>query len=83
LGFILVPVPTPYARAFARAAEILGGAQALSDYLKVPRYEVMQWIRGAARPSERAFLEVVELLADADPQAFAAEKRSPRPPKGN
>jgi hypothetical protein len=49
--------------------------------LKVPRYEVMQWIRGAARPSERAFLEVVELLAD--PQAFAAEKRSPRPPKGN
>ena len=72
-------MPTPHAKAFARAAEILGGPHALSDYLQVPQYELLQWIKGAAKPSEHAFLQVVELLAEADPHAVAAKKPKDTP----
>jgi len=78
-GSILQAVPTTYARAFASAAEILGGAEALSDYLKVPRYQLMQWIKGTARPSASAFRGALALLEQADPEEFAAQERNQKP----
>jgi hypothetical protein len=77
LGFILESVPTTYAKAFARAADVLGGVAALSDYLQVPQYELMRWIRGESTPSQRAFMDVVDLLSEANPRAFAAQKLRP------
>ena len=76
----MVPRP-PHIKAFVRAAEVLGGVAALSDYLKVPQYELMRWIMGDAAPSTDAFLNVVELLSESDPKAFAAGKGMRSPPK--
>ena len=76
---MVVPRPT-HIKAFVRATEVLGGVAALSDYLKVPQYELMRWIMGEAAPSTNAFLSVVDLLSESDPKAFAAEMgMRPRP----
>ena len=75
-------MPSSHAKALARAAELLGGVAALSDFLKVPQYELLRWIRGEEPPSAGAFLEVVELLSDKNPKAFAASRQQ-RPKSPN
>ena len=67
-----------YSRALARAATVLGGVQELSDYLKVPKADLMRWIKGEEKPTTKAFLDVVDLLSEENPVAFAASKRKPR-----
>ncbi|OGA59954.1 MAG: hypothetical protein A3G81_25955 [Betaproteobacteria bacterium RIFCSPLOWO2_12_FULL_65_14] len=57
---------TVHARALARAAEILGGVAALSEFLQVPYEELTRWIKGEVHPTTQAFHDVVELLLQAD-----------------
>jgi hypothetical protein len=66
-------MPTTYAKAFARAADVLGGVASLSDYLKVPEYQLMRWIKGEP-PSQRAFMDVVDLLSEANPRALPSKR---------
>ena len=70
-------MPRTYKRAFAKAVALLGGVQELSDYLKVPRANLMGWITGEEKPTTKAFLDVVDLLSEENPAAFAAGKKTP------
>jgi hypothetical protein len=66
---------TVESRAFLRAVTVLGGTEQLSDYLKVPRATVMQWASGEEKPTTKAFRDVVDLLTEADPVAYARKRR--------
>lgn len=63
---------TVHARALARAAEILGGVAALSEFLQVPHEELMHWMEGEVSPTTQAFHDAIELLLQADSE-FAPE----------
>lgn len=69
---------TVYVDALARAAEVLGGAEALRAYLDVPMNALVLWIQGFARPPDDVFLRVVELLNERDVRALQEAIR-PRP----
>ena len=66
-----------YTKAFGKAVTVLGGVQQLSDYLRVPKADLMRWIKGEAKPTTKAFLDVVDLLSEENPAALA--KKKPRP----
>jgi hypothetical protein len=66
---------TVQSRAFLRAVTVLGGTQQLSDYLKVSRATVMRWASGEEKPTAKAFIDVVDLLTESDPIAFARKRR--------
>ena len=51
--------------ALEKAARILGGPQALHDYLRVPLLNLVCWMNGTEQPPAGIFLRVVDLL-DAD-----------------
>jgi hypothetical protein len=53
-----------YSRALLRAAEILGGVEALQIYLNVPRADLRRWLRGTVKPPDHVFLRVADLLAE-------------------
>ena len=69
---------TVYADALARAAEVLGGADALRAYLRVPMSSLVLWIEGFVRPPGSVFLQVVELLNERDLRDLQETMR-PRP----
>jgi hypothetical protein len=52
-----------YARALVRAAEIVGGVEALAGRLGVPMYDLMQWMQGCVRPPLPVFLHAVDVVA--------------------
>jgi hypothetical protein len=57
-------------RALQRAAEILGGVDALRTYLNVSTFRLEAWLDGRATPPDAVFLRVVDLLsADAGKEA--------------
>lgn len=58
--------PSRHARVAARAAEILGGVAALSDYLKVPQADLILWIKGDEKPTTKSLLDMVDLLLEHD-----------------
>ena len=70
-----------YARTFARAAEILGGTQALADAIRVPIATLESWFIGEAIAPVEHFHRAVEiLLANGLPAPGAArEPLSPDP----
>jgi hypothetical protein len=72
---------TAYSRALAKAVSLLGSVQELSDYLKVPKPDLMRWIMGEEKPTTKAFLDVVDLLSEANPATFAGSKKNSRPGK--
>ena len=53
-----------YSRALLRAAEILGGIEALQTYLNVPAGDLRRWLRGSVKPPDHVFLRVADLLAE-------------------
>ena len=55
-----------YSRAFRRAAQSLGGVEALRAHLGVGMSDLNRWMQGEARPPDAVFLRVVDLLADQD-----------------
>lgn len=57
---------TVHMRAFMRAAELAGGAEALADRLRLPRKHVRDWANGSRPVPADAFLKVVDFLIDHD-----------------
>lgn len=57
---------TVHARALARAAQLLGGVAALSEFVQAPQPELMRWIGGEVLPPTNTFNDVVEFLLQAD-----------------
>lgn len=55
---------TLYSRALKRAAEILGGAEALRDYLGVSMVQLRFWMQGHGKPPDGVFLRIADLLAE-------------------
>jgi hypothetical protein len=55
---------TVHMRALRRAAQSLGGVEALRAYLQVPMGQLAGWLHGEASPPQTVFLRVVDLLAE-------------------
>jgi hypothetical protein len=55
---------TVHTRVLRRAAEILGGFEALRAFLQVPGHILVEWTQGVARAPNDVFLKVVDLLAE-------------------
>ena len=53
-----------HARALRRAAQILGGVEALRAHLGVSMKDLSRWMAGEAGAPETVFLRVVDLLAE-------------------
>jgi len=53
-----------YRVALVRAAEILGGAAALSRRLQVPMPDITRWLAGVEKPSMGNFLRVIDILIE-------------------
>jgi hypothetical protein len=52
-----------YSRALKRAAEILGGEDALREVLQVPGHRLYAWISGHETPPMGAFLKAVDVIS--------------------
>jgi hypothetical protein len=53
-----------YTRTLERAAEMLGGEQALAEYLNVPPRRLDWWLRGDTELPTEIFLQLVDLLLE-------------------
>ena len=56
-------VTTPRIRTLRRAAETLGGEQALAAALGVRVKEVLSWLTGQTAPDDRAFFRALDIVA--------------------
>lgn len=61
------------AAAFRRAAEIFGGATALSHWLKVPLDALRKWMSGEELPPQSPYRQVLQVLSARDAQARSGE----------
>ena len=55
---------TVHMRALRRAAQILGGVEALRAYLQVSMSQLTGWLYGETRVPDAVFLKVVDLLSE-------------------
>ena len=53
-----------------RAAEILGGTEALQRYLNAPGGNLRRWMQGRERLPDDIFLRIADLLADSEMNAL-------------
>ena len=73
-----------YKATVARAAELAGGVQALSDQLHVPVVDLMRWIQGEAKPSRGVFLRLVDyVLEQSKPDVRARSSPASLRPRKN
>lgn len=61
-------MPTLYARTLKRAAEVVGGTEALAVQLKVVPSHLAQWMDGAEPTPPEIFLKAVDLISEHDSQ---------------
>ena len=54
---------TPYARAFRRAIETLGGPEPLANAVDASVDEIEAWAAGHAQPPLTAFLKAIDVIA--------------------
>jgi hypothetical protein len=72
-----------YKAAVARASELAGGVQALSQRLRIPVVNLMRWIQGETKPPRGVFLRVVDFIIEegkkpaSSPGGGAGRKRGP------
>jgi DNA-binding transcriptional regulator YdaS (Cro superfamily) len=57
------PLPGVYLRTLERAAQIVGGEQALALHLKVTPSHLVLWLKGLEEPTTEAFLRAVDLVS--------------------
>jgi hypothetical protein len=79
--------PTLEMRVFRRAADLMGSEKELAGLMRVPVRLVFAWISGAQLPSQKRFLEAIDVMIDlgewaSDAEIFKAGKldRAGRPP---
>lgn len=65
---------TVHTRALRRAAELLGGNDALRLYLGVTPVKLGIWMRGSVAPPGDVFLRVVDLLLEHDVTSLRQKK---------
>lgn len=65
-----------YLRVLERTLEIFGDAQALGAYLKVPAAQVERWLQGDEQPSDRVFLQLVDILTDRQINTLSARSEA-------
>lgn len=59
-------MPSVYARAVRRAAEITGGVTQLSAEWHVPIEELMSWLEGTRPVPQEFFLRAVDIITEYD-----------------
>jgi transcriptional regulator with XRE-family HTH domain len=66
-----------------RAAEIVGGEEALALLLGVTPSHLALWLRGAMEPPDRFFLRAVDIVLEIDsrPMSSAAEAAAHKSPE--
>lgn len=64
----------------ARASELAGGVQALSQRLRIPVVELMRWIQGEAKPPRGIFLRVVDFIIEEGKKPALSPGRGARKP---
>ena len=74
-------VPDVYLRTLVRAAQIVGGEQALALHLKVTPSHLALWLKGLEEPTTEAFLRAVDLVS-AHQLAQLPQPPPPRPQPG-
>ena len=57
---------TVYTRCLNRAAQILGGSDALARNLLVPPAVLLRWMTGEVRPPQAVFLKAVDIVLSVD-----------------
>lgn len=73
-------VPTDvHARAMRRAAQVMGGVEALRAHLQVSMRDLSRWMAGEVRPPDTVFLRVVDLLSDDELATLRRGVRDPHP----
>lgn len=70
----------PYKATVARAADIAGGVQTLSDRLRVPVVDLMRWIQGETKPPRGVFLRLVDFIIEESRKPALAASREKRKP---
>ena len=68
-----------HARAMIRAAEILGGIEALSAHLGTSQAQVVLWMNGHQVPPRDIFLRVVDVLSENNMTELRNGKNGKRP----
>jgi len=56
--------PSVHSRAVRKAAELIGGRQALADRLDLARPDIDAWIADERRPALAELLRIVEVILD-------------------
>jgi GAF domain-containing protein len=67
-----------YSQALKRAAEILGGEEALRDLLQVPMHRLEPWLSGHETPPMGIFLKAVDVISSSPEPMTRAMQRSPQ-----
>lgn len=67
-------LPTVYARALKRAAEIVGGREQLALHLNVVPSHLALWMDGEEPTPQHIFLKAVDLISESEQQSL--KKRS-------
>ena len=71
-----------YRFTLARAAQALGGAQALCNRVGVPMREMTMWLEGESTPPMYVFLKVIDILLDESGKPpFDTSQHAERPNK--
>lgn len=70
-----------YSRALLKAAEILGGQDALRRKLRVPAADLQKWIDDKAVPPAGIFLTVVDLIIEETAPPAGSEPADPPAPR--
>lgn len=64
-------LPTVHGQTLKRAAEIVGGEEALARRLQVSPNHLELWIRGLASPPDDVFLKAADIVGEHDLQQIA------------
>ena len=74
-----MPANPLYARCVRRAAELVGGYEALSEHVEVSVRQLEAWGAGEGTPPTAVFLRIIDLILD--PGAGASTRRGTTPRK--
>ena len=66
-----------------RAAQVVGGVEALRAHLEVSMNDLRRWMDGEVRPPDAIFLKVVDLLAEEELQTLKQGLRDQNPPRAS
>lgn len=70
-----------YKAAVARASELAGGVQALSQRLRIPVVDLMRWIQGETKPPRGVFLRVVDFIIEEGKKPVLPARGARKPAK--